>query len=208
METILTWCANENIAWSFIPPRSPHMGGLWEAGVKNFKRHFYRIVGKTTLTFEELNTLSTQIESCLNSRPISPLSNDPNELQALTPSHFLTGTAENNLFEPDIRDLNFNRLSRWQRITQMYQHIWSRWTKEYLHTLQQRKKWHKKMNNIELNQLVLIIDENQPPNRWAIGRVIATHPGNDGFIRLVDLKTQNGTTSRAISRICPFPDNN
>lgn len=203
---ISSWCANETIAWEFIPPRSPHMGGLWEAGVKGFKKHFYRVVGQTTLTFEELNTLSIQIESCLNSRPISPLSSDPNELEALTPSHFLTGTAENNIFELDIQDLNINRLAKWQKITQMYQHIWSRWTNEYLHTLQQRKKWHKKIMNIELNQLVLIIDENQPPNKWAIGRVLATHPGKDGFVRVVDLKTKNGATSRAISRICPFPD--
>ncbi|XP_065362016.1 uncharacterized protein LOC135955590 [Calliphora vicina] len=82
----------QNIQWHFIPPGSPHMGGLWEAGVKSFKAHFRKVAGPFKYTFEEFSTLLARIESCLNSRPISPMSEDPMDLNALTPRHFLTGS--------------------------------------------------------------------------------------------------------------------
>jgi hypothetical protein len=65
--------------WHFIPPNSPHFGGLWEAGVKSLKYHWRRIVGKALLTFEEFSTLLAQVEACLNSRPLIALSNEPND---------------------------------------------------------------------------------------------------------------------------------
>ena len=78
-----------NITWHFSPPRAPHFGGLWESAVKAVKTHLKRIIGETILNFEEMYTLLSQIEAVLNSRPLSPLSNDPNDLQPLTPGHFL-----------------------------------------------------------------------------------------------------------------------
>lgn len=60
------FCIPNKIEWKFIPPPSPHMGGLWEAGVKSCKFHLKRVVGESLLTFEELNTVLTQIEACLN----------------------------------------------------------------------------------------------------------------------------------------------
>ncbi|XP_078032623.1 uncharacterized protein LOC144467610 [Augochlora pura] len=81
--------ANSSIVWHFSPPRSPHFGGLWEAAVKSFKHHLVRTVGDTLLTYEQLNTYITQVEGILNSRPLTPISSDPNDLQSLTPAHFL-----------------------------------------------------------------------------------------------------------------------
>ncbi|XP_068083977.1 uncharacterized protein [Anabrus simplex] len=54
----------------FIPVRSPHFGGIWESAAKAMKFHFRRVVGQTVLTYEELVTFLTQIETCLNSRPL------------------------------------------------------------------------------------------------------------------------------------------
>ena len=61
--------------------------------MKCFKHHLRREVGDATLTFEELTTLCAQIEACLNFRPVSPLSSDPDDIAALTPRHFLVGSA-------------------------------------------------------------------------------------------------------------------
>ncbi|UYV64819.1 hypothetical protein LAZ67_3002072 [Cordylochernes scorpioides] len=79
------FASSEEIKWNFIPPYSPHFGGLWEAGIKSVKYHLRRIVGKTKLTFEELTTVLTQIEACLNPRPLCLLTDDPEDLTAFHP---------------------------------------------------------------------------------------------------------------------------
>lgn len=84
-------CSNEGIEWSFIPPHAPHFGELWKSGVRSMKHHLKRVLGATPLTYEYFYTLLVQVESTLNSRPISPLSNDPEDVVPLTPSHFLVG---------------------------------------------------------------------------------------------------------------------
>ncbi|UYV71007.1 hypothetical protein LAZ67_8001390 [Cordylochernes scorpioides] len=83
--------SNERINWHFIPPSAPNFGGIWEAGMIFFKFHLLRCLKSQILTFEELSTLTTQIEACLNSRPICPLSTDSDDFNPLTPGHFLIG---------------------------------------------------------------------------------------------------------------------
>ena len=91
-EVLASFCSTQGIDWHFIPERAPHFGGLWEAAVKSFKTHLYRVIGNTKLSFEEMNTVLTQIESCLNSRPLSSMPhNDDEGIEMLTPGHFLIG---------------------------------------------------------------------------------------------------------------------
>ena len=92
--------ARDGTTWSFIPPRAPHFGGLWEAAVKSFKYHFVRVIGEAVLTYEELATFASLVEACLNSRPLCPMSNEPNDFNALTPGHFLVGSALSTRPEP------------------------------------------------------------------------------------------------------------
>jgi len=78
------------------------MGGLWETGVKSFKTFFYKSTATRKYTFEELSTLLARIEACLNSRPLSPMSEDPTDLLALTPGHFLVGGPLLSIVEPEV----------------------------------------------------------------------------------------------------------
>ncbi|XP_011685487.1 PREDICTED: uncharacterized protein LOC105448539 [Wasmannia auropunctata] len=98
------------ITWHFIPPIAPHFGGLWESTVKLFKHHFKRVIGELLFTFEELNTFVIEVEGILNSRPISPLSSDPNDPLALTPAHCLIGRPLINMPESDLSSVPANRL--------------------------------------------------------------------------------------------------
>ncbi|XP_011859522.1 PREDICTED: uncharacterized protein LOC105557008 [Vollenhovia emeryi] len=93
-----------HISWEFIPPNAPHFGGLWEAAVKSAKHHMYRIIGNAHLSYEEMLTLLCEIEAILNPRPITPLSADPNDINCLTPGHFLIGEELNSFPRLDITD--------------------------------------------------------------------------------------------------------
>ncbi|XP_076225075.1 uncharacterized protein LOC116434182 [Nomia melanderi] len=182
---IATELSQEGIEWRLIPPHSPHFGGLWEGAIKSAKYHLTRVIGDQRLTFEELYTLLTQVESCLNSRPLSPLSSDPTDLLPLTPGHFLIGTALTALPTRDLRDVRTTRLNRYELIQKMFQHFWQRWQKECIHHMQQRHKWQQNsQNKIDINTLVIIKEDNQPPLQWNLGRVVQLHPGRDGITRM------------------------
>jgi hypothetical protein len=83
--------AADGIQWKLNPPGAPHMGGLWEAAVKSMKYHLKRSTQACNFTQDEITTLLCEIEACLNSRPLTPMSNDPNDFAVLTPGHFPTG---------------------------------------------------------------------------------------------------------------------
>lgn len=197
--------ANTGIKFNFIPAYTPHFGGLWEAGVKSTKFHLRRVLGNCHLTFEELNTTLVQIEAILNSRPLTPLSSDPADCTPLTPGHFLIGRPLTSLPQQDLQDYSTSSLKRFQRVEQLRQHFWSRWSKEYVSELQQRTKWRSCKDTLKLGTLVVIKEENLPPLKWRLGRVVAIHPGSDGIVRVADIKTSAGVLRRAFNRICPLP---
>ncbi|XP_011858413.1 PREDICTED: uncharacterized protein LOC105555972, partial [Vollenhovia emeryi] len=196
--TLHNACSEEGITWHTIAPNSPHFGGLWEAAVKAAKHHLKRALGSMSFTTEELNTVVIQAEACLNSGPITPMSTDPADLEALTPGHFLVGAPLNALPEPDLTDinLNLNRLSRWQRLQQQLQLFWRRWSTEYLSELHSRAKWNRKRDNINVGTMVLLKDEQLPPMKWTVGRITECHAAADGLVRVVSVKTARGLYKR------------
>ncbi|XP_070519740.1 uncharacterized protein [Cardiocondyla obscurior] len=140
--------AGDKIRWRFNPPAALNFGGLWEAAVKSAKHHLRRLIGENRLTFEEMSTLLAQIESCLNSRPLAALSDDPADLTALTPGHFLIGEPLLAIPEPSLSPEPASRLSRWRLLQQIKDHFWDRWSREYLHSLAHRPKWTKQSEEI------------------------------------------------------------
>ncbi|XP_018374531.1 PREDICTED: uncharacterized protein LOC108768562 [Trachymyrmex cornetzi] len=204
---IINVAFNQGISWKFIPPHSPHMGGLWEANIKNVKAHLKTVIRDTLLSFEELSTVLIQIEAILNSRPLCPLSNDPEELEVLTPGHFLIGTSLLTIPEQSVIDEPTNRIGRYQLLSQLQQSFWKRWSSEYVAQLQQRSKWQIVMRNdeIQVGRLALIRDETLPPLNWHTGRICALHPSPDGLIRVVSLKTAKGVIQRSLPKICILP---
>lgn len=197
--------SNIGVNWHFIPAFSPHFGGIWEAGVKSAKRHLTRIIGSVKLTFEEYCTILAEVEAILNSRPITPMSSDPNDLSALTPSHFLIGQPATSLPDPDLRDISTSRLSRYQLMQQCQQHFWSRWTREFLSELQLRTKWKTQQAALQVGSLVVLRDDHSHPLQWKLGRIVLLHPGSDGIARVATIKTSSGTVKRSFAKFCVLP---
>ncbi|XP_062717177.1 uncharacterized protein LOC134292217 [Aedes albopictus] len=182
--------SSDGIEFRFIPPRTPNFGGLWEAQV---------------LKADETLTALAQIEAVLNSRPLTPISSDPSDFEALTPGHFLVQRPLTAIPEPDLQDLPTNRLSKWETAQQVSQQVWSRWSTQYISDLHNRTKWTKQRNNIRIGTMVLLKDENAPPLNWHLGRVVKVFEGSDGNIRVVTVRTKDGCFDRGISKVCPLP---
>lgn len=203
--TVQSTLASRGTTWHFSPPLSPHFNGLAESAIRSIKHHIRRVIGELTLTYEELLTVLVKIEACLNSRPLHPMSSDPSDFDVLTPGHFLVGEPTITIPEISVLDKRPSTLTRWRLTQQLVERIWARWSTDYLHTLQQRKKWQAKEPNLCVGDLVLVIEDNQPPTKWAIGRITETHPGSDGLIRVVTIRTRNGSYKRSIVKVARLP---
>lgn len=193
------------INFSFIPAYTPHFGGLWESAVKSTKHHLRRVLGLTNLTFEEMATCLIQVEAILNSRPLTPLSNDPSDLTPLTPAHFLIGRSLVMLPHPQIQSTNISQLQRFRRVECLKQHFWNRFSQEYILWLQEKTKWHRSSGELKEGTLVVIKEKNLPPLLWSLGRITRVLPGRDGIARVADIRTRRGVIRRAFNTICPLP---
>ncbi|XP_055527154.1 uncharacterized protein LOC129719770 [Wyeomyia smithii] len=168
---ISAFCQSRGITWKFIPPRAPHQGGLWEAGVKSVK-NLSKVLNESHFTYEELCTLLYQIEAILNSRPIVQQSDDSKDYQALCPGHFMIGRELTAIAEPLYGDLKESTLSRYQLIQRRKQAFWRRWSAEYVTELQKRGKWFKEPTLLRDGLLVVLKEDNMSPQTWKLGRIV------------------------------------
>ncbi|XP_070067218.1 uncharacterized protein [Drosophila virilis] len=127
------------------------------------------------------------------------------DLNVLTPAHFLGTAPSSSYIEPDLRKLNFNRLSYFQRVTYLQQVFWARWREEYLTLLQQRSKWRTPQPGLSINDIVHVKYETLPPLKWPLARVLELISGSDGVSRVAVLQTATGVIRRAIRKLCLLP---
>lgn len=202
-------CRKLHIEWSFIPPRTPHHGGLWEASIKLLKRIVVNIAGNLNLTEDELRTVAKQAQAIINSRPISAVSSDPNDLEPLTPGHFVYGGPASALPQPPINipNDNLDRVQVARRMIGANQQIWKRFHTDYLSLLQARTKWHLQTDKFSVGSLVLLKEDNTASLHWPIGRIVATYPSSNNVVRVIDVKTVKGIVKRGISGVALLPDN-
>ena len=200
-QEISQFCSNQYIKWKFIPEHAPHFGGLWEAAVKSMKTHLRRVVSTHKLTFEEFTTVLTQIESCLNSRPLVPLQCDEDGIEALTPGHFLIGKPPEAFPDPAFSYRTLSLLRRWHLCQALVRHFWQRWSTEYISSLRRYTKWHHPTRNVQVGDIVILQEDNMVPTKWPLARVIQTHAGKDGLVRVVIIKTATGTYKRPVTKI-------
>ncbi|XP_055590090.1 uncharacterized protein LOC129742241 [Uranotaenia lowii] len=155
---------------------------------------------------EAVSKESTSLRITLgNSRPITALTDDPDNLEPPRPEHFLIGEPLQQIPERDVRDVPLNRLNNNQTLQKRIQHFWDRLRVEYLTQLQGRFKRWKTPIEIKIEQLVAIKDDNLPPSRWKMGRVDRVFPGADGVVRVVTLKTASGPFTRPVEKLCVLP---
>ena len=131
-ERITGELAQEGNTWYFNPPSSPHMGGIFESMVKQVKRALKPVINDQVLPEETLRTVRVETEAILNGRPLTSVSDDPNDYEALTPNHFLIGRASPNSPPGHFEEREANSRKRWKMAQALADMVWRRWRKEYL----------------------------------------------------------------------------
>ena len=177
-EEVRSYLLRNIISWTFIPPQSPHFGGIWEAGVKSVKYHLNRLFQGITPTVEEVNTALAEIEAILNSRPISGLTAEPDDFELVTPNHLITGfpAVQIPMLISETRLKSIKPSNNFNNVRNIVNSFWKKWRGDYYQSLTNKYKWSSKGSAPEEGDLVLIKRNNDPPTFWARGRIIKHIP--------------------------------
>ena len=182
------------LEWTFLPPMAHHRAGVWERLIRSVRKHLASILGKDTLETDVLVTVLAQVEAIINYRPITKVSEDPRDPEALTPAHLLyPGVKLTNSvsalppFPPGKQVVRYS----FQKARSLTDAFWKRWSHDYLSTLRNRQKWIKTKNDLKVGQIVLLVDEVKSRSDWKTGR-IKSISGDETHIRTVEVQTGAG----------------
>ena len=200
--------------WQFIAPRAPWWGGWWERLIRSTKLALRKSLGKRCLSKIELVTVLCEIEYSINSRPLTRLYDQPSELGPLTPAHFLLEQPL-GIRLPDNMVLPLTAMELAEKHTARQHNLamfWKVWKENYITNLPPMVKSHKKGATVVVGDIVLIRDEPLVPRlQWPLARVVKVHPGSDGNVRSVDVRTSKGIVCRPIQKlhrleVCNLPE--
>lgn len=183
---------DQECVWIFNPPHASHMGGSWERVIgitrKILDSMFFQLKSPR-LTHEVLSTLMAEVTAIVNSRPLGPVSTDPEEPFILTPATVLTHKTGSLPTHPEGLDNKDLHKRQWKLVQTLANTFWDRWRKQYLFTLQPRPKWQSEKQNITEGSMVLMKGYQTKRNEWPLGRVNKTFASTDGKVRKVEIKT-------------------
>ncbi|VDP19783.1 unnamed protein product [Heligmosomoides polygyrus] len=206
--------SNREIKWDHITPYAPWQGGFYERLIKSIKHAIYKALrGGKQHSFDDFHTIITEVEACLNSRPLTYQGSMPEEMSSVRPIDFLQKditlllpniTVEEDDNDPsyrppeELRQIKYRQqvidalTSSWQKT----ERFWKIWQEQYLTSL---REVHKKFttnrrlgHNIPtVGDVVLVSDPVLPRNEWKLARITNTKQGADGGIREAELITAN-----------------
>jgi len=190
------------VQWQFNPPSASHMGGVWERQIRSVRKILQALMTEQCVDDEGLTTLMCLVESIVNGRPLTSVSDDHRDLEPLTPNHLLLLRSGATVPPGEFVKEDMYCRKRWRQVQYLADVFWRRWTREYLPTLQLRRKWNEPVRNVEVGDVVILMEDNAPRNSWQLGRVTETFPGPDGLVRSVKLTTRGTTLTRPIHKLC------
>ena len=195
-ETIAEFLLQKNVQWIFNPPAGSHHGGVWERCIRTIRKVMSALLKQQVLDDEGLATLMCEVESIVNGRPLTKVSDDPRDLEALTPNHLLLLRSGTTLPPGIFSKEDVYSRRRWRQVQYLSDVFWRRWLKEYLPRLQERQKWTRSAANFEVGDVVLVVDENSPRNSWPLGRIQEVRPNTCKKSPVEDENVSPGTPHR------------
>lgn len=177
------------------------MGGVWERQICTVRAVLTALLEQQRVDDDTLHTVFCAVESIVNGRPITKLSDDLSDDMPLTPNHLLL-LRSGPVFAPCLTVKQDLYQRRWRQAQYLADVFWSRWTSEYLPMLQMRPKWIYPQTNISVGDLVLVRHENTLRNRWPLGLVARVYPGADGKVRSAQIRFNGSLYDRPITKLC------
>ena len=180
--------------WKFIAPHSPWWGGWWERLVQSVKSALKRTIGAHCLIRTELETTIKEVESCINSRPLTFVSDEPYDDEPLTPAHFLLGHGlgyihSHSPIDPleSLSDLGH----RYELRKSLLDKFWSVWTADYIRNLPPWRGF-SGHGGLKEGSLGLVQDLQRSRLKGPLEVVTRLIPGKDGVVRTVEVHTASG----------------
>jgi len=201
----------KRIKWKFNPPAAPWWGGWWERLIRSVKDLLKRMLGNKRLNYVELETSLCEVESVINHRPLTCVTEDQDDLVPLTPAMFITDLPITDVPEEDLfpigatagvltqKKLGVKRKS----LTKLLDELKERFRKEYLGQLIQRGK-EQKTRMLKVGDIVLMEKANQKRVLWPMARIEELFPGKDGQVRTAMVRTKTGRFLRPLQRLFPL----
>lgn len=188
-----------HIQWIFNPPASPWWGGFWERLIRMLKEYLRKILGHSKLNKVELDTTLAFVEHLLNSRPLTYISEDPEDFIPLTPAAFIQDIDTSEF--PEIIALNEKEFrQKYAELISIKEELRSRFRSEYLGQLVQRSKPNVNVK-FEVGDIVLVVDESKKRLEWPMARITELFSGPDEETRVARIKTKNGSLTRPFQRL-------
>ena len=175
------------------------MEGAWESIVKLTKKVPRIVKHDRPMSVDSLSTFITEIDSVLNSRPLTSVTDDPNDYKVLTPNHFILGRQS---LPFTLNDDKIANRARWRAVEELINMFWERFMQEYLPTLNIRKKWNLEKRDFKQKDLVVMKNEHQHRSLWSVDRTISVNKGIDGKVWSVQVRVPNSTLTRPVNTLC------
>lgn len=190
-ETVRKFLFENDSKWIFNPPHASHMGGVWERLIGVTRRILDSLLldsRRGTLTHEVLTTFLAEVTAIINSRPLLPLSSDPQDPFPLSPSLILTHKSDSIASVTIPGNVKDMYRAQWKMVQCLADMFWRKWRTEFLQSLQERRKWNRDQRNFQVSDVVLLRDKQSIRNYWPMGVVDTIVQSDDGNVRTVDVR--------------------
>lgn len=193
--------STHGIEWLMNCPGNPEAGGAWERQVQSTKKILAVILKQISPHVETLRSLVIEAANLINSLPLTHVPVNPEDLEPLTPNHFLLGRANATTTIRDVDPKQLCTRKQWRIHQQLMRQFWKRWIDDYLPELTRRTKHYKEIGPIIEGALVLVCDANLSHSQWTRGRVERVIVGTDGRVRTAEVRTSRGLIRRPVSKL-------
>ena len=204
------YLTDNRITWNFIVEKAPWWGGYWERLVRSIKSPIKKVIGRSTVSYDEMCTLLTEVEAVINARPLTYVYDDEESVSyPLTPSDLIYGrriTALNpNSQHYEITSTYNSLTKRLKHHRHLLSQFTRRWRNEYLTSLREQVAMGSSARDVnakfKVGDVVILKNDSVARAFWKFAKVEQLLPGRDGSVRAAILTVPRGTSSTSNQRL-------